>query len=280
MLLIPLLIAAFTELNSGLPGVVDYNVPEGFQTEVLRNDSTWSVVEGDSGRFALVPLVLADTLELPEITGWNESGDTLTFQPPLVIVTPSFPDTLMDPSLPVYPCHMSIPPGLPEEWARNLCFWLVWTGKPPFPWLWVSGGVLVLSAAIWYMIQRGRKHSLGAEDEQAEKIPAGSEAEREALALLHCESYIHGRWAELFTEIDRQYRVTVAGRFGLVNRALTLNQISSTLSSTKDGRKFLEVASELIREITLQIYADWGSSRERSAVFIRKLAKLRREWSR
>ncbi len=280
MHLLLLLTAAFTELNSGLPGIVDYLVPAGFQTEILREDSTWSVVEGDSGRYTLVPLVLSDTLNLPALRGWNDAGDTLIFQPPMVTVVPSFPDTLMDPSFPVYPCYMAIPPGLPEDFARNLSFWLVWTGRPPFPWLWVSGGVLLVSLAAWYIIRRRRKADGSSATEITEKIPAGREAEREALALLESESFIHGRWAELFTEIDRQYRVTVAGRFGVVNRALTLNQISRSLSSTGDGRKFLEEASELVREITLQLYADWGSSREKSAGFIRKLAKLRREWSR
>lgn len=281
MHLLPLLLtAAFTELNPGIPGTVDYLVPAGFQTDFLNEDSTWSVVEGDSGRFTVVPLVLSDTLDLPALRGWNGQGDTLLFQPPFVTVAPAFPDSLMDPSLPVYPCYMDIPPGLPEDYARNLSFWLVWTAAPPFPWLWVAGGVLLLSAAVWYLLRRRRKASETGEPVPEQRMPAGREAEKEALALLECESFIHGNWTELFTEIDRQYRTTVAGRFGVANRALTLNQISRSLASTGDGRKFLEDASELVREITLQLYADWGSSRERSAGFIRKLARIRREWSR
>ncbi len=274
-----ILTAAYTEIGSGLPGTVDYMVPEGFQTEALPVDSTWAVVNGDSGSFTVVPLVLADTLDLPPLTGWNAQGDTMTFQPPLVIAVPSFPDTLMDPSFPVYPCFMDIPPGLPEDYARNMSFWLVWTQSPPFPWLPVAGGVLLLAAAAFFLIRRKRSDTVE-EEAPEERIPPGKEAEREALALLESENYLHGRWPQLFTEVDRQYRVTVAGKFGVANRALTHNQITRAIVSSADGRKFNEEAAELVREITLQLYADWGSSRDRAAGFIRKLAKLRREWSR
>lgn len=278
MHLLLFLAAVFVETGSGLPATVDYQVPRDFQTEYLREDSTWTVLEGNSGVFTVVPLVLSDTLRLPALAGWNESGDTLLFQPPEVIVVPSFPDTLMSPSFPAYPCFMDIPPGLPEDYAGNLSFWLVWTRRPPFPWLWVSLGVVSVALAVWFFLSRRKPHADTVTPE--ERIPAGSEAEREALALLSGENFLHGRWVLLYTEINRQYRATVAGRFGVVNRALTLKQISRSLPPGSDSRRFLEESSELVREITLQIYADWGSSREKSAAFIRKLAHLRKEWSR
>lgn len=280
MHLVLLIITALTELQSGTPGIADYDIPAGFQTEFLPDDSTWSVTEGDSGSFTIVPLVLSDTLDLPQLRGWNDKGDTLFFQPPMIVVSPVFPDTLMDPSFPVYPCFMNIPPGLPEDYARNLSFWLVWTGPPGFPWLQVAGALILAGGLAWYLVHRRKKAQALPEQKPQERIPAGREAEKEALALLESENYIHGRWAELYAEIDRQYRITVAGRFGIINRALTLNQISGSLASTGDGRKFLEDASPLTREIILQLYADWGSSREKSGAFIRKLAQLRREWSR
>lgn len=276
--LLQALLMAFTELVSGTPGLVAYDIPAGFQTERLLPDSTFAVIEGDSGTFTVVPMVLSDTLDLPIINGWNDKGDTLSFQPPLVIAVPGFPDSLMDPSIPVCPCLMDIPPGLPEDYARDRFFWLVWTGAPPFPWLRVAGGTLLLAGIAWYILRRRRKRETAEEDIPV-RIPPAKEAEREALALLESESFIHGRWAELYAEIDRQYRVTVAGRFGVFNRALTLNQIAAGLSSTAEGRKFLEEASDLTREIILQLYADWGSSRERAGAFIRKLAAIRKEWS-
>jgi hypothetical protein len=257
---------------------VQYAVPQGFQTEQLSPDSTYSVTAGENGLFTIVPLVLSDTLDLPRIRGWNDKGDTLFLPPPVVVVVPSFPDTLMTPSVPVYPCFMNIPPGLPEDYARNLSFWLVWKRSPGFPWLWTAISAVLIGAFIFFLRRRGR--TAGISHEPVEQRVPGREAEKEALALLECENFLHGKWPELYAEIDRQLRVTVSGRFGIVNRALTLNQISASLASTADGRNFMKDASSVIREIILQLYADWGSSREKSAEFIRKLAKLRREWSK
>lgn len=278
MNLLVLIITALAELNSGVPGTVEYALPDGYTIEALTGDSTYSVIGEENGIFTIVPLVLRDTLQLPYLTAWNDSGDSLQLKPPAVIVEPSFPDSLMTPSAPVWPCYMDIPPGLPEDYARNLSFWLVWKESPGFPWLWVSAGVLIAALALFFILRR-RRNAETAEEVPAVKVLPGREAEKEALALLECENFIHGKWPELYAEIDRQLRVTVSGRFGIVNRALTLNQISRSLASTGDGRKFLEDASPLVKEIILQLYADWGSSRERSTQFIRRLASLRKRWS-
>ncbi len=108
----------------------------------------------------------------------------------------------------------------------------------------------------------------------------GKRAEAEALALLESEAFIHRRWPELFGEIEGQYRTTIASRFAILNPALTLNQIARQLAGTREGRKFLEEGTPIQREIILQLYADWGSSPDRAADHIRKLARLRREWTR
>jgi len=278
MTLFLLLFSAVSGAAPGVPFNVDYGLPQGFECEELLSDSSFCVLESDSGSFIIVPLVLADTLFLPVIAAWNSKGDTLLVQPPFVSVTGALPDTLMVPSLPPFPGAMSIPPGLPEDYARNLSFWLVWGQPPEFPWLWVIAGTVAAASLAIFLLKR-RKNGMPAQEEPRTRIPAGKAAEREALALLESENFIHGRWVDLFTEIDIQLRTTVAGRFGIVNKALTLNQIARSLAQTEDGRKFLEEASPLIGEITLQLYADWGSSRERASGFIRRLAKLRGEWS-
>lgn len=280
MQLFLLMLLASVEINSGVPGIVDYRIPDGFQTGSLPGDSTYAVIDGRGGVFTIVPLVLSDTLDLPPVQGWKENGDTLLFQPPVVIVAPNFPDTLMSPSFPVYPCFMDIPPGLPEDYARNLSFWLLWQRAPGFPWLPVSAGVL-LAAIAAYVIHRRRKGQIPAPTgEQLHRLPAGKKAEEEALALLNSEAFIHRRWPELFTEIERQYRATIALRFAILNPALTLNQIARQLAGTTEGRRFLEEGTPIQREIILQLYADWGSSPDRAADHIRKLARLRREWTR
>lgn len=278
MLHILLLLSTISNAYPGLPVEVDYAIPYGFSCEELKSDTLFSVLEADSGVFVIVPLTFSDSLPLPVLAAWNEEGDTLYLEPPPMSVSGWFPDSLMIPSFPPFPGSMDIPPGLPEDFARNVSFWLVWGMPPGFPWLWVTGGVIIAAALTFFLLKRRNKKS-SIRTEPTSHIPAGKAAESEALALLESEHFIHGHWAELYSEVDSQFRTTVAGKFGIVNRALTLNQISRTLASTGKGRKFLEQASPVIKETILQRFADWGSSREKAEGFIRRLAKLRREWS-
>ncbi|MCK5785513.1 MAG: LPXTG cell wall anchor domain-containing protein [Candidatus Sabulitectum sp.] len=279
MLSFLLLLTSLSNAHPGIPVEAVYTVPSGYSCEELVSDALFSVLEADSGVFTIVPLTFSDSLPLPVLSAWNDIGDTLYLDPPQIVVTGWFPDSLMTPAFPPFPGYISIPPGLPEDYARNVSFWLVWGPPPGFPWLMLIGGVVLLTAVTLFILKRRKKESsLPAEPEV--HIPSGKAAEKEALALLESEHYIHGHWAELYGEVDAQFRATVAGKFGVVNKALTLNQIASTLASTGKGRKFMEQASPIVRETTLQRYADWGSTRERAAKFIRKLAALRGEWSR
>ncbi len=274
-----LLFSALANAYPGVPFEVDYALPEGYSCEELNSSESFSVLESDSGLFIIVPIVFSDSLTLPILTAWNYQGDTLFLEPPIIAVNGWFPDSLMIPSFPPFPGFMDIPPGLPEDYSRNVSFWLAWGAPPDFPWLLTIAGVILASAVVFYVIKRKKKKNT-VEQEQVVRIPAGKEAENEALALLESENFIHGHWPELYTEVDAQFRATAAGKFGVVNKALTLNQIARAIAATAKGRKFLEHASPILKETTLQRFADWGSSRERAEGFIRKLAKLRREWSR
>ena len=274
-----LLLSSVVNAYPGVPVEVDYSTPPGYSCGEIVSSDLFSVLDSDSCVFVIVPMTFSDSLPLPVLTAWNDMGDTLYIEPPFLAVTGWFPDSLMDPSIPPFPGFINIPPGLPEDYARNASFWLVWGMPPGFPWLWVAGGVVVAAALIFYLLKRRNKKNI-IQTEPIVHVPTGKAAENEALALLESENFIHGHWAELYSKVDEQLRATVAGKFGLVNKALTLNQISRHLASTGEGRKFLEQASPIIEEITLQRYADWGSSRERAAGFIRRLAKMRGEWSR
>jgi len=274
-----LLLSTVSDASPGVRVTADYSVPQGYLYEEIQSCDMFTVVESDSGVFEIVPLSFADSLPLPVLTVWNDTGDTLLLNPPRIVVSGWFPDSLMVPSLPPFPGYMNIPPGIPEDYARNMSFWLVWGTPPGFPWLPVTAGVVLVAAAVLVLLRRKNKTQDELQKPEVH-IPRGKAAEKEALDLLESEHFIHGHWAELYTEVDAQYRTTVAGRFGVVNRALTLGQISRALASTGDGRKFLEKSAPLVRETTLQRFADWGSSRERAAGFIRKLADIRREWSR
>ncbi len=46
MQLFLLLLLASVEINSGVPGIVDYRIPDGFQTGSLPGDSTYAVLDG------------------------------------------------------------------------------------------------------------------------------------------------------------------------------------------------------------------------------------------
>ena len=281
MLHLLLILSAFSTSYPGVPFEMNFNLPNGCTSTESISDSLFEVIPEGNGTFTIIPLGFSDSLPLPAFfTTLNEDGDTLRVylreQP--VDVTGWFPDSLMVPSLPPFPGFINIPPGLPEDYARNLSFWLVWGKSPGFPWFWVIGGSLVLAALAFFIVKR-IKGNKTPEAAPGVKAPAGKVAESEALALLESENFLHGHWPELYSEVDALFRITVAGKFGIINKALTLTQISRSLASTGKGRKFLEQASPLIRETTLQRYADWGSSQERAAGYIRRLAKLRREWS-
>lgn len=272
-----LVLACYVPATCGVPVEVDYSLPPDYFMEELTGTPQYSVIASEGGVFTIVPLVLRDTLSLPALPAWHPEKDSLLLDAPLVIVTPGFPDSLMTPATPSYPLHIDIPPGLPEDYARNMSFWLVWGRSPGFPWLYAAIGLLVLAAAAWFIMRR-RRSTPGQQEETPEPIPRGKAAEAEALALLDCQNMVHGRWALLYGEIERQLRVTAAGKFGVFNRALTLNQLARTLASSAEGRKFMEQASPLLEEIILQVYASWGSTREKAAASVRKLASLRREW--
>lgn len=282
MLSLVLLLSAVANAHPGIPLEVDYALPGGYSCEELRQGEVFSVLEtdNDNGLFVIVPVAFSDSLPLPVLTAWNDEGDTLQIEPPLIAVTGWFPDSLMVPSFPPFPGYMNIPPGLPEDYARNVSFWLVWGTPPGFPWILVIGGLVLAVALFLFILKRRKNRNSVHPEESTVHLPKGKAAENEALALLESEYFIHGHWPELYSEIDLQLRATVAGKFGVVNKALTLGQISRALTSTGNRRKFLEQASPIIKETTLQRYADWGSSRERAAGFIRKLAKLRGDWSR
>ena len=100
--------------------------------------------------------------------------------------------------------------------------------------------------------------------------------DRKVTGLLECDAFVHGDWKSLYAQMESIFRIIVTGRFGLGNPALTLFQMERQLSREKGAGRFLEKARPLMREIVLQIYANRGSSREKSRGFIELLAELTR----
>jgi len=271
MLSVSMLLMTALPVPLGLPVTVDYKLPPGYQAEGLRSGEGYAVLEQSGGVVTLVPLLL-DSVPLPALMAFMEE-DTLLLTAPVLLVQPLIPDSLLTPASAPAPALMNIPPGFPRDYLRQRAFWLTWGAPPGTPWLWYLGGAAVLSGLVAFILIR-RRRSRAATDPEAPKDMVSSDGR--VLRLLESEHFVHGDWKALFAEMDTMLRALVAVRFGEGNPALTLYQIERLLSGRPEGRRFLEKARPLMREIVLQIYANRGCTREKSAGFIEVLAELHR----
>jgi hypothetical protein len=264
------------ETTVGVPVEVDYGLPEGWQAGVLESTGQWVVLTQDSGVVSLLPLDL-DTLYLPLLPIWNNNGDTLLLEPPLLVVTRTMPDTLYTPAVFPYPAILEIPPGFPGDYLEMLRFWLAWGDPPGIDWFLICLIVAAVLTCVFVVILVVRKKRRGAEEPDA-PAPPPAKRSAEALALLDSIWFAEGRWQELYKDVDRLLRNTIDWKFGVANRALTYGQVVRKLRKDQDGNRFMEEAEPLIDEIVLQRYAGWGSSRERTQRFIRMLANIMETW--
>ncbi len=255
----------------GRPVDITWPAPDGWTCGQIESDSTFSILSQDGPTVTLVPLAL-DTLHLPDMQAWLD-GDTLAVQPPPVTVDRTMPDTVYVVRPFPAPAPLDIPPGLPEDYLSAMRFWLAW-GAPPKPpiLLYASMGAALAAAAAWLLIRRRSRGVI--------HPVSGSEARdhsAEALALLESPHLARGEWALLFGEMDAILRRCAGTRFGIDTGALTWRQISSRAGAQAAG--FLEDSAGLVKEIILQRYATWGSTRERAETEIRRLAAIVARWS-
>lgn len=245
-------------------------VPQGWRAQPLRQDSTFALLwqRGDSA--AVVPLVL-DTLRMPPLS-LVRGGDTTAVRLPAIPLRSTMPDTACTVSFPA-PVDPRIPPGLPGEYTDRHMFWTS-MGAPPSGWLPYALAAAVLAAAAggWLLLRRRRRRP-GPVAETRPKSP-GERAE----ALLETPSFASGDWEELYSRYDGLLREVIGAAAGLDCRPLTYTQIAAALSSRADGRELWSDAQPLAREVVLQLYAGWGSSRERVASHVRRLASLADRW--
>jgi hypothetical protein len=268
-----LALASVSGVPLGRPLDVDYGAPPAWTVEPLPPDTAWEVLSQDQGMITLLPLAL-DTLDLPALTAWS-GGDTVELPPPLVVVDRSMPDTLYQVAPFPAPALMWIPPGFPEDYAGALRFWLVWGGPPGTPfWVWLLP-LIPLSALAWFILRRRRKAPASAGDTRPPGIRG---LEQAALDLLESSMLASGDWKGLFTEVDRILRAVASARSGVSMDAVTWGQAQVRLRSAGCPDGFVEDARELIREITLQRYASWGTTRDRAVASIRRLAEVAGRW--
>lgn len=274
-LLILLLLGQSLEVPLGEPFLLDYDVPIEMEPLPLEPGEGYSILEQRGDSVLIVPLML-DTLELPGMRALY-GGREMLFQPPLVIVGRTVPDTTW--TVPVFtsPIDMRIPAGFPIDYLRRHVFWEKWGRAPSRTWIILLAAAVALLLAvtsIWLLRRRGKERG---EDIPAERPPRLSPAD-EALALLDSKAFAEGNWTAYYREVEKLLRNTVAFRFGVTNRALTWMQISRQLSGDREGRRFNEASGELVREVVLQRYASWGGSRDRARRFTQVLSDLRKEW--
>jgi hypothetical protein len=268
-----LVLASVSGVPLGRPLDVDYGAPASWAVEPLHPDTAWEVLSQDHGRITIIPLAL-DTLDLPSLTAWS-GADTVELLPPLVVVDRSMPDTLYQVAPFPAPAPMHIPPGFPEDYAGAHRFWLVWGGPPGTPfWVWLLP-LIPLAALAWLLLRRRRNVPVSA----GETGPAGMRGlEEAALDLLESPMLASGDWKGLFTEVDRILRAVASARSGLPMDAVTWGQAQARLRSAGCPDGFIEDARELVREITLQRYAAWGTTRDRAVASIRRLAEVAGRW--
>jgi len=257
----------------GLPVTVDYDLPPDFSPAPLEEGEGFRVLEQHGDTVVIIPL-RTDTISLPPMSG--VAGDSqAVFPAPLLVVPRTMPDTSW--TLPLFPApvSMDIPPGLPEDYLENHCFWKQWGGPPAMNLIPVISAAALLAALFLIYFLRRRKSM------KASTSMAASAAESpldEVEALLKSSAFAEGRWPEYYRELEKLLRKTIEERFGISNDALTWAQIRRQLKGNKDGMRFMNDAEELVREIILQRYADWGGSRERARRFTQKLISLRKDW--
>jgi hypothetical protein len=268
-----LVLASVCGVPLGLPLDVDYGAPASWTVEPLPPDTAWEVLSQDQGRITLIPLAL-DTLDLPALAAWS-GADTIELPPPAVVVDRSMPDTLYQVAPFPAPALMHIPPGFPEDYVGAHRFWLEWGGPPGTPfWVWLLP-LIPLAALAWFLLRRRRKTPVPA----GETGPAGIRGlEQAALDLLDSPMLASGDWKGLFTEVDRILRAVASTRSGLPMDAVTWGQAQARLRSAGCPDGFIEDARELVREITLQRYAAWGTTRDRAVASIRRLAEIAGRW--
>jgi len=245
-------------------------VREGWRALPLRQDSTFALLwqRGDSA--AVVPLVL-DTLRMPPLA-LVRGEDTTSVQLPAIPLRSTMSDSTLAVSFPA-PVDPRIPPGLPGDYLEPHRFWTS-MGAAPSAWLpYALAAAAVTAAAGFWLLRRRRQRR---HRPPAETTPE-SLAER-AEALLESPPFASGNWEELYSRYDGLLRELIDCAADMDSRPLTYTQIGSALSGRPDGRKLWSEAEPLAREVVLQLYAGWGTSRERAASQVRKLATLAKRW--
>jgi hypothetical protein len=249
---------------------LDLGAPEGWTVERLEPDSSFALVwqRGDSA--AVIPLCI-DTLRLPALRAWR-GGDTLQVVPPAIAVARSHPDSTYPVAFPD-PLDPRIPRGLPADYAGRHRYWAE-LRHAPTPWMLYAGGALLLAALAAFLARwlgRGRKGPEAA----AEGPPTLSER---AEALLESPAYGRGDWEAFYAQLDAVMRSLVAEAAGIESGPLTWTQLLAALSARGATRELAGELRPLAREVVLQRYAGWGSSRQKAASDVRRLAALAGRW--
>jgi hypothetical protein len=98
------------------------------------------------------------------------------------------------------------------------------------------------------------------------------------LELLKSRSFAEGNWKVLYARLDDMLRAFITSRFSINTFALTQQQIREHLEKSTDGKQYISKISEIMKEIRLQRYAGWGSTREKAEVFIKSFADQIGKW--
>ncbi|HRY61114.1 MAG TPA: hypothetical protein P5266_02875 [Candidatus Fermentibacter sp.] len=259
-----------------MPVRAPYDFPPAATLQPLESTEDWTVLSSDSTGFLIVPLAL-DTLDLPALAAVVDPGpggapETLMVAPPVLVVDRTMPDTSYVAEVFIAPLAMDIPPGFPSDYLDRLEFWALWSEAPPgFPWLPVGAGAAVLAALAAWFARRNRRSEAPV---RTGPVLSGNGFAEAVLALLESPYLASGDYMALYRELDLLLRRLLGMRSGRDLHALTHRQIRKALAGDSGILPILEGSEDLVREIGLQRYAGWGSTREKAQSDIRKLASL------
>jgi len=250
--------------------VVDLGAPAGWMVEPLDADSAFAVLWQRGDSVAVIPLCL-DTLRLPALRAWHD-GDTVALASTTVRLGRAHADSTYPVSFPTPP-ESGIPAGLPRDYTARHGF----HGRlrhTPTRWpLYAAGALLLAAAAAAALFHRRR----GSERTEADMPPS---LEERVEALLESSAYGRGDWEVFYGETDELMRELVNTVAAMESRPLTWTQVLAALRSHGRTAGLADDLRGLAREVVLQRYAGWGSSRPEAASHIRRLVSLVRRWCR
>ena len=254
-----------------------YDTPIGYSLCEVESTDYFKILTQENSEITLIVLAL-DTIPLPILPAVNNTGDTIFIDPPVLVVERIRSDSTFTVKPFPGPAVVYIPPGLPEDYLRQLLFWYEWGTAPGFPWLWISLFTALSGLGILVLHKLKRKQKTAELLHSPVDLTGEGNFRKRILELLESKSFAEGNWKVLYARLDDMLRSFITSRFSIKTFALTHRQIREHLEKSTNRKQYCLKINEMMKEIQLQRYAGWGSTREKAEVFIKSFADQVGKW--